>query len=226
VTSVATWIASLVLLGLLGAATPAWAEEDFARRGFYAFGGLNIGFENFDSLEAINRRLDTTPSHSHRIHTSDLIPNAVTSTNFLGFNLAAGYRLARRLALEAAFTWSRADLRVDWTDVTDPGTPVRLNGRHEQLTNWTTLVNAKVFALTGRFQPFALAGVGLQYATPIDRRGQPVGAYGFASQVGAGLDAYITEHIGVDATFSYVFATGDTHGSSLGLFSFSMLYRF
>jgi opacity protein-like surface antigen len=226
VTRAAAWIASLALLSALGAALPARAEKDFARRGFYLQAGLNIGFDDFDSLVALNRRLDQLPARPYTVQSSLLVPTGVSASNFLGFNLAAGYRAARRLALEAAFTWSRADLHVDWTDVTNPGEPTRLTGRHAHLTVWSAMTNAKVFLLTGRFQPFALGGIGLQYATPVDRRGVPTGAYGFTSQLGAGLDAYITRHIAAETTFAYQFGTGDTHGSSLGLFTVSLSYRF
>jgi len=85
-------------------------------------------------------------------------------------------------------------------------------------------VGGRLYAATGRLQPFALAGIGALMATPVGPDAVEE-AYGFASRFGLGLDFYVTRSYAVSATLSYVLATGDTRGSDWIGFRTSVVWR-
>jgi opacity protein-like surface antigen len=121
----------------------------------------------------------------------------------VGFDFWAGYRLIPNLALEVelgylgGFDLKRTHLKMDALTLTG---------------------NVKAYALTGRFQPFALAGVGM-----LNWRSEDSSAPSYnesvssetdlAARFGAGIDVYLTEGFALEVKASYVLSTRDLDGS-------------
>ena len=114
-----------------------------------------------------------------------------TVGNSGGFQVNAGYRVIPNLAVEARYEhYNEFDLDTDG----------HMNG-------WSVTANAKAFALTGRFQPYALVGLG--YLSMEKDRMNPGSTYesddaAFAMRFGGGMDAYITENISMGPEIAYV----------------------
>lgn len=112
-------------------------------------------------------------------------------SNSSGFQVNAGYRVMPNLAVEARYErYTEFDL--------DP------NGH---MNGWSLTANAKAFVLTGRFQPYALVGLGY---LSMDKDRMTAGSNyesddgAFAMRFGGGMDAYITENISMGPEIAYV----------------------
>jgi len=80
-----------------------------------------------------------------------------------------------------------------------------------QLVTFTA--NAKGYLLTGRWQPFALVGVGMCWQEAWDDfTGESVDETAFAARFGGGIDFYLTESIALNVNSAYVLPTGDLDG--------------
>jgi opacity protein-like surface antigen len=114
-----------------------------------------------------------------------------------GADFRVGYRAHERAA---------AELQWEWTDRFDEsigGVTTR-----EFRDNWTLTLNGKVFALTGRWQPYALVGFGLYHvneefetgprADTDDHQNDGVGRFG------VGVDLYGDETIAINLEAAYV----------------------
>lgn len=111
--------------------------------------------------------------------------------NSSGFQVNVGYRALPNLAVEARYeNYTEFDL--------DP------NGH---MNGWSLTANAKAFILTGRWQPYALVGLG--YLSMDKDRMMAGSVYesddgAFAMRFGGGMDAYITENISMGPEVAYV----------------------
>ena len=110
----------------------------------------------------------------------------------IGFDSYAGYRFAPHFAAELELEYLN---RVNNTATGTKGSLLAFTG------------NLKGYILTGRFQPFALVGVGLNWA------GGGVNGTkdesGFGARFGGGFDFYLTENWSLGSTASYVLGTGN-----------------
>lgn len=112
-----------------------------------------------------------------------------------------GYRILPRLAAEAQIEFVRnVDVRV----TTDS------ESEREQIELMTLTGNAKMFLLTGRIQPYAIAGLGWGRS-----RTDPAGGGsderddGFVARFGAGVDLYGNRNVALCLEATYVYpATG------------------
>lgn len=151
-------------------------------------------------------------------------------SNSGGFHVRAGYRIIPNLAVEALYQYySEFDA--------DPG----------QIDAWALTANAKAFMLTGRYQPYALIGVG--YMAGNGSGGNPDGpggvlpdvsanpahgastdvanpGNGFLMRFGLGLDAYITEHLSMGPEIAYNLPFGGASNLDLIDISLGLRYRF
>jgi len=130
-----------------------------------------------------------------------------------GFNLRVGSRITEWVSLEIEFEWIDdffPDERQDFEIVTGA-------------------VNTRVYPLGGRFQPFALAGLGIA-STVVDHRDrnssvrQSNADWGF--RAGGGLDAYVTEQVAITAEATYVWTVGDVKDLDHVSIGLGILYRF
>ncbi len=130
-----------------------------------------------------------------------------------GFNLRVGSRFSEWVSLEIEFEWIDdffPDERQDFEIVSGS-------------------VNTRVYPLGGRFQPFALAGLGI-VSTVVDHRDrnssirQSNADWGF--RAGGGLDAYVTEQIAISTEATYVWTVGDVIDVDHVSIGLGILYRF
>jgi len=134
----------------------------------------------------------------------------------VGFDLWAGYRLIPNLALEVELGYLGG---------------FDLKGTHLKLDALTLTGNVKAYALTGRFQPFAVAGIGM-----LNWRGQDSSKLSYndanssetdlAARFGAGIDVYLTEGFALEVKASYVLSTRDLDGSDYIDLTFGGQIRF
>ncbi len=106
-----------------------------------------------------------------------------------GLAARAGFRCTDRMSSELAYEWQEG------FDVENSS-----NDPH-----WTLTSNAKLHLLTGRLQPFLLAGVGILHGeVPGEKRRTDV-----AARIGGGVDFYLTEQVAFSLDASYVAPGGD-----------------
>ena len=136
-------------------------------------------------------------------------------SNSLGFNLAAGLRIA---------PWLAGEVQFEWLDGMDPHPA---NTTKPGGVNWATTFNARAYPLgdffmEGRIQPYLLAGLGASSFRTV--RGREVG---FATRWGVGVDTYVTDEIALTVGASYLWSIGspvrDLNYVSL---SWGVMYRF
>ena len=190
--------------GILALASPA-SSEGFARDGIYAGVSGTIGsYPRYeDELESSLRALG-------------YIVQEVEVENAVGVKAKLGYRFHPRASLEAEFEFL-PDARIFLNNVA--------YARHR---TWALGVNGRAYALTGRFQPYGLVGLGLASATLTDSlNATPAFSQtAFAARFGGGLDIYATEHIVFALDLSYVLATGALEGLDFVSFGWGLQYRF
>jgi len=130
-----------------------------------------------------------------------------------GFNLRVGSRLTEWVSLEIEFEWIDdffPDERQDFQIITGA-------------------INTRVYPIGGRFQPFAIVGLGI-VSTVVDHRDRnssiKQGNADWGFRTGGGVDSYITDQIAITAEATYVSTVGDVkdiHHVSIGM---GILYRF
>ena len=93
---------------------------------------------------------------------------------------------------------------------------------HIELDVFTFTFNAKGHVPLGRFQPYAMLGIGGSVwdsnVTNSDS--------GFAARFGFGLDYYLTQNWALNTGWSYVTVTGDIDGLDYHNLMFGAQYRF
>jgi opacity protein-like surface antigen len=127
----------------------------------------------------------------------------------LGLNARAGYRVHPHFAAEAEFEWVHSSIEFAGADV--------------DFDTFVGTVNGKGFLLTGRFQPFAMIGIG---GLGVDGEGDSGGDSGFAARFGGGIDIYITRNFYGAVDASYVLPTGDVDDFDLVSIGWGFGYRF
>jgi opacity protein-like surface antigen len=126
----------------------------------------------------------------------------------VGFGLAArsGFRCSDRQAAELAFEW------IEGFDGDGPA----------DRPLWTLTSNAKVALLTGRTQPFLLAGIGFL-------RGDVPGykpRTDLTGRLGGGVDVFVTPAIAVSVDASYVIPTGNVQKFDYVSIEWGLRYHF
>lgn len=146
----------------------------------------------------------------------DNFSNLGASTNGTGgFSLHVGYRFNE---------WVSSELRVDdfvQFDAHVAGVDVG------EVNGWYLGLDQKVYLLHGRFQPFALAGVGLLTMETSNATGTNPNKTddGCGLHFGGGLDIYATNKVVVSTDISYVFGVGDVSDYGVTVFGLGILYR-
>lgn len=87
--------------------------------------------------------------------------------------------------------------------------------------------NLKAYLLTGRWQPFALVGVGVNWHELDDGfTGVSEDWTDFAARFGGGIDCYLTESISLGVNAAYILPTGDLDGADYISVVAGAQYRF
>jgi len=130
-----------------------------------------------------------------------------------GANFRIGYRGNEWFALEGELEWIR-DFESDYMG--DVKTRTLIGG-----------VNAKLFPLGGRFQPYGLIGVNGMYVTMKDSPpGIDDSVTDWAFRFGLGLDIYATRNLVVGLEGSYVWGVGDVWEMDYASAGVGILFRF
>ncbi len=177
------FIASLFIITLF---TPVLADDPItpnSRSGIYFGAGGLHAIEDFDA-------------------------NQLNFDSAAGFNLRLGYRFHPYFAVEAMGE------RVDAFDLTSVdffggGFGGNFDEFKFETNTWTGTLNGKIFASTGRIQPYALAGIGFMQAQLKEKssfftNNFSTNFFGLTFRYGAGMDAYLTENWVGSIEFSYV----------------------
>jgi opacity protein-like surface antigen len=134
-----------------------------------------------------------------------------------GINIRAGYRAFPNMAFELSYEW------LEGFDST-AGTP------ELELDTHLITANARLFGLTGRFQPYALVGVGILIVnTELRLPGvsKPFAVdTGFTARFGGGLDFYLSEHTVLNLEGTYLAPSAKVKGENYGTLGASYQYRF
>src|SRR6185369_2036317 len=171
-------------------------ENDYARVGPYLGVGGNYAIQNFDN-------------HG---------PGNVGNSS--GFHVRAGYRVHPNVAIEALYDHF---LKFD-----NDGQARRLGNTHttDHYDGWQATLNVKGYILTGRWQPYVLAGVGyidINGHNVVDRSGP---GNDLVTRFGLGMDACITEHIAMGPEVAYVLPFGDANNMDLITVALGLRYKF
>ena len=219
---VAVFVVLYVLHPLVS--NPAWAdgERDHARPGPYVLAGLSLGIPDFDRIDDLNRSAaSTAPTVG-----SPIAVDRYSVGNLIGFEVAAGYRISKRFAIEIDFEWMNGESYADVTDATTPSEPVRRTEQRAPTRVWHFNLGSKLFLMTGRLQPFVLGSAGIMgvVVPTADGDADPVDGFGF--RFGGGADYYVTRHAGVNVAVTYDLGTGRLTGQNLTSLAFAVFYRF
>jgi opacity protein-like surface antigen len=200
-----------MILVFAGAAPALAQDDDYARSGVYL--GVNMTGTWYNEMpDDLEEFLDSVPPPQPfiRVHVEDPV----------GVGGRVGYRFHPHLAGEVEFRWSsNADVQFEDADVT------------LDIFEFETITltgNAKGYLLTGRIQPFFLAGAGFmrvnqkEHVVSVGNRKEEA----FAARFGAGIDFYFTPNIVGIVEGGYVLATGKLDGLDHVLWSIGLQYRF
>jgi opacity protein-like surface antigen len=119
----------------------------------------------------------------------DIADGKLDSDSGPGWSGYAGWRI---------LPWLGADLAFDWYDTLDVGV--------SDVDMQALLLQGKAYPFTGRFQPYALAGIGYLSA---DFKDVDYDESDWGYRLGVGLDFYIVEFLPIFAEASYTWPTGD-----------------
>ena len=190
-------------------------EDDFARRGWLVGLGGSYAIETFeDDAEADFQ--------------GELGPDVNLSVdNSFGVNGRVGYRCHQYFSAEVEVEW----LDGFSSDLTEPGFTQLADVEFEPVVVTT---NLKGYFLTGRYQPFLLAGAGVMTADIKLQNPVGLGFTGlkseseneFALRFGAGIDLYATKHVVVSIEADYVLPFGDLDALDYITVSWGLQYRF
>jgi opacity protein-like surface antigen len=175
------------IAGLLAASGRAAGDElPYAERGIYLNLGANfmVPTRTSDIEDEVKNSLGGGPGVSANVDDS------------WGMNARLGYRLNPRLALEGQFEWL-ANFEVD----------AQVNGveRKQEIALMTLSANAKYFLLTGRIQPYLVAGAGWGRS----RVKPAIGGSneredGWVARGGAGVNLYGSRDVAFNIETTYV----------------------
>ena len=193
-------------------------EADWSRTGPYlgasVVGGsfLVAGDDYADQLVGLGLEVETDVEND-----IDGVPNDVEFDPALGYDVFVGYRFHKFLAAEAEFEWL-TDIEFD----EDGGTLVDGD-------SMTFAASLRAILPLGRFEPFAVVGIGAMYANLSDTQNLGVvfeDGTDFLWKVGGGIDFHVTEHVGLRFQTDYMRPKGNIHALEHTSFGGGLFYRF
>lgn len=210
-------LAGVALLGLLAPASPLRAEEPEAEGGEQA---SDAGDEEKVARAAEYDRSGIYSAHHALFAVSHITDDGGASNNdTLGADFRIGYRAHPRAA---------AELQFEWTDRFNESVGgVTTRQFHD---NWTLTLNGRLFALTGRWQPYALVGFGAYHMNEKITAGPAIGDRSHdndgVGRFGAGVDLYGDENMAINLEAVYVKGFGGLIEHDYAAFSWGLMFRF
>ena len=205
------------ILVFAGAGPVLAQDADFARTGIYA--GISMAGAYYTEIEDDVKK-DIEPVG----YTGD-----TKTERPLGLGLSVGYRFHPRLAAEAQFQWFTKST-TDFSGLPIPIPDKAKNSDFDVLKIETLNFygNLKGYILTGRIQPFVVAGAGLMHLNANDKfnLGTVNEGDAFAARFGGGVDLYLNANLAFSVEGNYVLATGKLDNLDQGVWSVGLKYRF
>ena len=194
--NIGRWIVSAVALtGVVTMASMSWADE---AQPDYARRGIYVGMGPVYAFEDAD--LPSVPGFDLSLDDS------------WGFDARTGYRW-RYAAWEAQFQYYD-----DFTLDADPGSKANINAQ-----SFST--NLKGYPLTGRIQPYGLAGFGF-LRTSTDAQGTNRVEVEFIGRFGGGVDTYITPNVLMYVEGTYLIPKAELKDFNIVPLAFGVQYRF
>ncbi len=187
-----TWSRPLLAFALaagIGLSTPAAAQDDdpdlYAQTGVYLTAMAVYGVLTDESgLEDVAE--DAFGSSS------------ADADHSWGVSGRLGYRLHPRVAVEAQFEWLR-EIKIESRMIPGGGK------RRDQISLYAVTGNVKGYLLTGRIQPYVVAGAGWGRATlNPDGPGAKSRSDSVVGRMGIGTDLYASEDVALSLEAAYV----------------------
>jgi opacity protein-like surface antigen len=185
-------------------------EDSYARPGFLLGGsGIYAADTSEGDLESALRKERAAPVN-------------FSLKDSFGFKSQAGYRCHPRFS---------AEVDVEWLDGFDGSAFENGAGKVATIDFEPVVVttNLKAYALTGRYQPYALVGGGMMTVKvkTKDALGTDTEtATNVAMRFGGGLDFYATEHVVLTLGVDYVLPFGDLEDLDYVSIGWGLRYRF
>lgn len=181
-------------------------EDDFNRAGAY-LGGRVLGGSYGRYDDRLISRLDV-----------DAMGNSedVDHDAQLGFDIYAGYRLHKNLAVEGEFEMM-------------PSAKIKAtSGTLVELESWVLSGAVKAILPFGGLQPYVSAGVGYMEVDVKDRRELGFGDNdgGVVGRAGGGIDVYLTKHVVLNVAIDYIIPSSDLGDYDYLSFGGGIQYRF
>jgi opacity protein-like surface antigen len=121
----------------------------------------------------------------------------------LGFNFRGGIRASEWLTIEGQVEWMSGYDRKSVADISPPVPGLT----RASLESVAYTVNARLYPLDGRIQPYAIAGIGGQNTWLSTNLGDSDTFTSFIGRFGGGVDIYLTRNLAITGEFTYVAAT-------------------
>jgi hypothetical protein len=215
----ATWrFCVLLVLGSLLLSSGSFAQDeedddggggDYGREGGYVGLGGTYLFESFDTDDIEDDIEDGLAAAGF-----PGVNASVDVDDTWGLNARLGGRFGSWFAMELVGDWfDEADVDVDLSGA-GPGVSADVEA-------WAVTYNLKGYLLTGRVQPYVLAGGGY-----LDIDADEVDAGDFTWRLGGGYDFYTTENIVLNLEAAYYVPTGDVRDFDFITVGLGLLYRF
>jgi len=173
--------------------------EGYARRGVYLAFLPSYSFAGFeDEIEDLVPGIDISVDDSRALRGG------------------IGYRVNPRLELELQGEWFE-EYNIDLLGV-----------EAAEFQAWSLALIGRVYLLTGRFQPYALAGGGYLDIELSDKLGLGLSenSSGTMARGGGGMDFYATNRIVINVEGSYVLPLGGLENLDYWTFGLGLKYRF
>ncbi|HIF91700.1 MAG: porin family protein [Myxococcales bacterium] len=192
-----------LVAGLLIAATASHAQPDYSRPGPYV--GLGVAVAVFTEAEDAAER---------ELRALGYVADVSYDTG-VGLDLVAGYRFHPHMAAQLHLQYlPDVGISEDGVEVLNPDF-------------LTFTADLKGYLLTGRVQPYALAGLGIMHLdSPDTPFFFPFDFTNFAARLGCGVDYYLTENFVLNAEIGGVIPTGTLEDHEQFTFSAGLQYRF
>jgi opacity protein-like surface antigen len=202
------------------------AQDDFARNGFFVGLAGSYAIDTFedDAEDDVNDELAALGYMGYVV--------GLDVDASLGINGRVGYRFHPHFSAELLVEWLDgfdADLSITDVSLTPP---VSIDFATIEIEPWVITGNVKGHLLTGRYQPYLLAGAGVMTAKVKLKDSLGLGASesdrltDFAARFGGGIDVYLTENIVLTAGADYVLPTGDVKDLDYVSIDWGFQYRF
>jgi len=223
------------------------AEDSYDRRGFFVSLSGSYARENFSDSDVVNLVDGELQENLRLLRGTPVLPSPPGDPGVYTFSLVnvdsdtfgatgrAGYRCHPNISGEIQF---EALANFDGS-LMENGTPSNDSARNFdlELESLVFTNNVKGHLLTGRYQPFALLGLGFMRMESKARDATGGTIPGRAAQqsertvevafrYGAGLDFYLTPKVVVTAEGSYLMPLGSLSGLDYYQFGLGLQYRF